>query len=115
LARGAVFEQHAAVTELFFCASANCTRLPPVRSECADRYFEQVLRLVAPRFVVCVGARVFRYFRDRYGRAGGAIRLEFGEGAAYVVRMPHPNAWMSEAARQREIGAGIAEIRGVDC
>jgi len=41
---GAKFEDHAPVTELFFCASADSTGLPPVRSECADRYFETVLR-----------------------------------------------------------------------
>lgn len=108
---GARFEDHAAVTEVFFCASASSVSLPPVRSQCADRYFETVLRLVLPRIVVCVGSRVFRYFRDRYGRAGGAIRLQLSQGTADVVRMPHPNGRMSEAERQREIGAAIGEIR----
>jgi hypothetical protein len=108
---GAKFEDHAAVTELFFCASTDSGRLPPVRSQCADRYFDVVLRLVALRVVVCVGARVFRYFRGRYGGGGGRIRIDFGQGVTDLVRMPHPNGWMSEAERQGEIAGAIAVIR----
>ena len=111
--RGARFEDHAAVTELFFCASADSAGLPPVRSECADRYFKTVLRLVAPRVVICVGARVFKYFRDRYGGGGGAMSVRFDQVEAALVRMPHPNARMSDQEREREIGAAIVEIRAM--
>jgi uracil-DNA glycosylase len=108
---GARFEDHTAVTELFFCASAGSAHLPQVESPCAAKYFETVLRLVAPRVVVCVGARVFDYFRERYGRAGGPIRLGCGQAAADVVQVPHPNARMSGAEREQEMGAAVAEIR----
>src|SRR5579883_1564225 len=110
---GSRFADHAAVTELFFCASTNATGLPPVRSACADRYFEHVLRLVAPRVVVCVGSRVFNYFGDRYGRRGGEIRLMFDGATAEVVRMPHPNGWMSEAERREAMDVAVGKIRAV--
>jgi hypothetical protein len=106
---GSRFADHAAVTELFFCASTDSTGLPPVRSACADRYFEQVLRLVAPRVVVCVGSRVFNYFRARYGRAGTEIKLPFDGATAKVVRMPHPNGW---GRRREEMDVAVEKIRG---
>ncbi len=108
---GAKFEDHAAVTELFFCASANSKGLPIVKSPCADKHFEDVLRLVEPKAVVCVGVRVFRYFRERYGMWAGNIRISYGQGTAFVVMIPHPNAWISRARREQEIEAALGQVR----
>jgi hypothetical protein len=108
---GPKFENHAAVTELFFCASVDSAHLGNVGSRCADRYFEGVLKLVAPKVVVCVGARVFRYFRNRYGGEGEKFPLQFGQLMEEVVRIPHPNAYISREKRQAEMSKAITHIR----
>src|SRR5262249_5669468 len=99
---GASFEEHAAVTELFLCASANSSGLPPVESPCADKHFDPVLQLVAPKVIICIGSRVFRYFWKRDDTVRKQSRLRYGQAEAAVVCAPHPNARMSSEQRRSE-------------
>lgn len=108
--RGEKFEDHAAVTELFYCATPDSTGLPPVESRCADRHFGEVLRLVRPKVVLCVGARVFRYFASKRRNAAG---VTFDGLRADLVRIPHPNARMSRLTRGDQISAAIQRVKGV--
>jgi hypothetical protein len=62
---GARFEDHAAVTELFFCATPNSSRLPRDNNPCADLFFDRVFLKVQPRLVICVWKSVFNYFQRR--------------------------------------------------
>jgi hypothetical protein len=59
--RGEKFEDHAVVTELFFCASANSSKLPKNNYPCADLYFDRVFRKVQPRLVICVWKTTLTY------------------------------------------------------
>ncbi len=61
------FEKVAAVTELFFCASASSRELPFAHSPCAERYFERVLAMVQPHVVFAIGRTVEKYLARRYG------------------------------------------------
>jgi hypothetical protein len=64
--RGEKFEDHAAVTELFFCASANSSKLPKDNYPCADLYFDRVFLKVRPRLVICVWKTSLTYFQNRF-------------------------------------------------
>lgn len=88
------FEEVAAVTELFFCASESANGLPIEQSPCAARYFEQVLSIIQPSVVFAVGRRVEDYLTQRFGRKDGVTFATWGdEGQPMVIGMPHPNAY----------------------
>jgi uracil-DNA glycosylase len=110
---GAKFEEHAAVTELYFCATTNSEGLPKVGSQCADRYLERILMLVSPKVVICVGKQVWTYFGDRYRVIDARIQARFGAGMAEVVTMPHPNDRLSKDERDRRMREAIKETRSV--
>ena len=61
------FENVAAVTELFFCASESSRGHPVEHSPCAEKYFERVLAIIQPQVVFAVGRRVETYLVRRYG------------------------------------------------
>jgi uracil-DNA glycosylase len=107
----ATFQDNAAVTELFLCASPHSGKLPLSGSKCADKYFERVLRLVSPGVVVCVGSPAWRYMRKHYGRPGEPVCARVGELKPRVVRMPHPNSEMPATQRQRELGEAVAGVK----
>ena len=106
---GRPFEDVAAVTELFLCASATARGLPVRTSPCADRFLRRVLDQVQPEVIVAVGRLVGSYFEDRApGRLGPLPVVTIGGRAVPVVEMPHPNArgakgagmvWATAAAR----------------
>ena len=88
------FEDIAAVTELFFCASESAGRLPIDHSPCAAKYFERVLSVIQPSVVFAVGRRVEGHMMRRFGCKNGAKFARWGdEGQAMVIGMPHPNAY----------------------
>jgi uracil-DNA glycosylase len=92
LGRNCLFEQVAAVTEIFLCATNNPRKLPYPESLCADLYFAEVVRLTNPRVVVAVGARVVNYFKTRQHRykTGNQLLLKFGDRDVPVAQIPHP-------------------------
>ena len=45
------------------------------------------------------------------GQCAGGIRIPFGQTAAEVVRMPHPNAWISKERRRGEIEAAVGRLQ----
>ncbi len=83
------FEDCAAVTELFFCATRDSEGLPIAESPCAARYFERVFLKVRPLVVCCVWKSVLRYFQ-RLARAGNqsTFVLTLGGHSALVIEMP---------------------------
>ena len=90
---GAKFEDHAAVTELFFCATENAANLPINIYPCADLYFDRVFRKVKPRIVVCVWKTVFEYFRRRFHmNTNESFLITIEEHSSMVVFLPHPNS-----------------------
>ena len=87
--KGAKFEDHAAVTELFFCASRNAKQLPIADSPCANFYFERVFLKVRPIVVFCVWKSVLKYFQKRartWDR--NSFLLTLGDHTALVVYIP---------------------------
>jgi len=89
---GAKFEEHAAVTELFFCATKNAQNLPKYSYPCADLFFDRVFLKVRPRLVVCVWKSAFEYFRRRFGIKGTeSFLITIGGHKSMVVYLPHPN------------------------
>jgi hypothetical protein len=103
----AAFEDHAAVTELFFCATKRANGLPCSTSPCANTYFERVFDQVKPKFVVCVGRKVLGYFRAKFG--DGDCRL--GGVTAKVAYIAHPNDPATAITeRKRLLESIVAEI-----
>lgn len=89
---GARFENHAVVTELFFCATLNSNRLPR-DNPCADLFFDRVFLKVQPRLVICVWKRALEYFRHRFHAiAQGNFLMTISGHSAIVVFLPHPNS-----------------------
>ena len=108
---GAKFEDHAAATELFFCASANSKLLPESGSDCADEYLEDVLAQVEPRAIVCVGERVLKYVQEQFDGGEARVFKRAGNGA-FVVCIPHPaDQRPTGAEREFSIEAAVVEIR----
>jgi hypothetical protein len=83
------FEDFAAVTELFFCATKDSEGLPIAESPCARKFFERVFLKVKPVIVCCVWKSVLRYFQ-RLARAGNrtSFVLTIGGHSALVIEMP---------------------------
>jgi hypothetical protein len=65
--KGAPFEDHAAVTELYYCSTLNTGtgRLPlHWDSPCMQTYFDDVFAQVQPKVIIAVGAPPRDYFRN---------------------------------------------------
>ena len=114
---GRAFEEVAAVTELFHCATKNADGLPARRSPCARRFLERVIALVRPCVIVAAGATVKGYFRSQWGSGPEGLHIRVGDQDVPVVTMPHPNEWgitKAECAErmERAIAAVIAFLAG---
>ena len=91
--KDAKFEDHAAVTELFLCATTDSKTLPRDVNPCAERYFDRVFLKVRPKVVICVWKTPFDYFRNRCGaRPNQDFRLTIQGHTAAVILSPHPNS-----------------------
>lgn len=110
---GAKFEDHAAVTELYFCASADANWLPEEGSDCADEYFGEVLAQVQPKVIICLGERVLGYMQEQYD--GGSSRVfRIAGGGALVICIPHPgNDKVTEPGREVCIDEAMKQLRSV--
>lgn len=98
---GEAFEEVAAVTELFLCATETSPGLVAGGSPCADRFLTPVLTLVQPRVVLAVGRTVGRVLGTSAPGAAGASVLRWPGGRATVIEMPHPNARGHRSAGMR--------------
>jgi uracil-DNA glycosylase len=101
---GAKFESHAAVTELFLCASKDSARLPIQERPCAARFLQRVVQQVRPKVVVAVGFTVHAYLlshlRSLSDTAAG-LSAAARRSAFALVLIEHP----------RRKGDGIADDR----
>jgi uracil-DNA glycosylase len=86
------FENVAAVTEIFLCATKDSKSLPNPESQCADLYLEDTVRLTNPEVIVAVGERVMRYFNMLTNKpwTRNYIVLKFVNRDIPVVKMAHP-------------------------
>jgi hypothetical protein len=101
------FEDHAAASELLFCATERAKGLPCATSPCANTYFERVFDQVKPKFVICVGKGVLGYFQAKWG--GGDCRL--CGVVAKVAYIAHPNDPGTTATeRRRLLAVAVAEV-----
>jgi uracil-DNA glycosylase len=108
------FEQVAAVTEIFFCATRDSRNLPNPGSPCADLYFGEIVRQTNPVVIVSVGARVMSYFTTRQHeyRTGDQLFLKFDDRSVPVVRMPHPaDPNLSESEKRQQFFCVAAKTR----
>lgn len=111
---GRPFEEVAAVTELFLCASEDAGVLGRAGTPCADRFLGRVMRVVEPRVVVAVGRVVEAHLRPRFGPQEGPFRAIVHGVKVLVVPMPHPNARGEKQARYDDAAAHIARELGVE-
>ena len=85
----AKFEDHAAVTELFLCATGNAKKLPVSESPCAKLYFERTFLKVRPILILPVWPSVLGYFQ-KIAKAPGekCFQLTLGGHSALVAYLP---------------------------
>jgi hypothetical protein len=94
--KGARFENHAAVTELFFCATRNSSTLPRDDYPCAKLFFDRVYLKVQPRLIICVWKSVFDYFRRRcHISTNENFIITIGGHSALVVFLPKRNPYQN--------------------
>ena len=88
------FEEVAAATELYFCASTNASGLDRRDNPCAKKFMERVFILVQPRVVIAVGKPVEKYLRQfMCGQSNDQLfNIKIGRHTTTVVPVPHPNA-----------------------
>jgi hypothetical protein len=115
---GAQFEDHAAVTELFYCATKDSTGVQRAVVEgnfqCAALYFARVLAQVKPLVVVAVGVPPAKYLRtQRIDGTDDCYRIRVGSHEAWVVELPHPAAFTSAARRQQSFDNAVSVIKRV--
>ncbi len=111
------FEDYAAVTELFFCATETAGKLPCASSPCANTYFKRVFEQVSPRVVVCVGKKVLRYFQNRFdGGESERFVMRLGERTAVVMWIAHPGNPDKDTKQREQLLRGVVEeARGIIC
>jgi hypothetical protein len=87
------FDEVAAVTELFFCASQSSQGLREPPSPCADKYFERVLGAIRPKIIFAVGRPVEENLASRLFCEGGKEFVKWGQSErALMLAIPHPNS-----------------------
>jgi uracil-DNA glycosylase len=86
------FENVAAVTEIFLCATKDSNGLPSPESPCADIYFGDTVGLTNPKVIVAVGGRVMEYFNILPNNKWiqNQMVLKFDGRAIPVDSIPHP-------------------------
>lgn len=108
------FEEFAAASELYLCATADTENLPELPlAPCALKFLLPIIAVVKPEIIVAVGGTVFRYFRDlpHSRRASGSRMLLHSliHGQAFrVVGIPHPaNEDITEEMKATLVGMAI--------
>ena len=113
----AAFEDHAAVTELFLCATKDSNRLSPLlsrgESPCADTFLPRTIRQVQPKALVAVGKVVLAYFRERCQVRDEMANVDFGFGRIRIVPVPHPADRLSNQEFNRRFAEAVATIKSL--
>jgi uracil-DNA glycosylase len=110
------FEEVAAVTEIFLCATKDSTFLPNPESQCADLYFGDTVLLTNPQVIVAVGERVMRYFNILPNKqwVQDHMVLKFENRDIPVVKMPHPgNPKLTEFEKNEGLAETAKRIREI--
>lgn len=110
---GRRFEEIAAVTELYFCATDSSEGLQKGERRCAERHLGLVFQIVRPRVVIAVGRDAERYLRPRFGAQNGPFRAAPGGVRVLVVPVRHPNAWGDRGSGDDDAIAVAATELGV--
>ena len=109
----AQFEDHAVVTELYFCATPDSKSLGRMKSPCANTYLNAVLDQVKPRLIICIGKLVWDYVRWKFAVEGDApFEVSWSGRKVRVVRTTHPND-PNEAGREQLLRNAIAEAQAL--
>lgn len=110
---GRPFEEVAAVTELFLCATEGSEEVRRGERRCAERYLRRVVQLVQPSVIVAVGRDVEQHLRPRFGPRTGPFRAVPGGVRVFVVPVRHPNAWGDRGATDEEALSAVAKELGL--
>lgn len=111
---GRAFEEVAAVTELYFCATETSEDVRRGKNVCAERYFARVVQLTQPRVIVAVGRAAESYLRPRFGPQTGPFRAAPGGCRLFVVPIRHPAAWGERGGSDDEAAAEVARALGIE-
>ena len=107
--QGVPFEDHAAVTELFLCASGTSQGVNASvyqrQSACADQFLKRVLALIKPKAIVAIGAAVKGYF---------AAPPAGGNGIP-VIAIPHPGDYWhyTDAQHAQALEESVEKLSGI--
>ena len=109
-----LFEEIAAATELYFCASTNASGLDRLNNPCAKKFMARVFVLMRPRAVVAVGRPVERYLRRFMCRSSNdqLFGVRIGGHTTTVVPVPHPNDHGERLARWKWATAAVGCVLG---
>lgn len=108
--QGCHFEDHAAVTEVFLCASNSSEKIygdvRNCRSQCANTFLCRVIQRLKPKVIVSVGKAVECFF--------SSCESQQTTDAPTLIPMPHPGDWRYKKADRERIEDGIvAAIKAV--
>lgn len=110
-----LFEEVAAASELYFCASKDTSGLNRFDYPCAQKFMARVFLLMRPKAVVAVGKPVKEYLqRFRCGSSNAPFfHIRIGGHTTTVIPVPHPNKpggcsaeWMWATAAVASVLAG---------
>jgi hypothetical protein len=107
-----LFEEVAAATELYFCASADASGIDRDDNPCAEKFMDRVFLLMRPRAVVAVGGPVKNYLRRFIcGPSNDQLFVvRIGGHTTTVVPVPHPNARGERLEKWRWATDAVASV-----
>lgn len=106
------FEEVAATTELYFCASESARGLDRDDNPCAEKFMARIFALMRPRAVVAVGNPVKRYLQRYKVNSGNDLLfdIEIGGHTTTVVPVPHPNAYIKRSTLWDRATVAVASV-----
>lgn len=105
------FEDVAATTEIFFCASNSANGLSS-ESPCANKFMARVFSLTRPRLTIAVGKVAESYLHKFRIVKGPILSIRIGNHESYMLSVPHPNFHGERITRWRVATTKAKELLG---
>jgi hypothetical protein len=107
----ATLENHAAVTELFLCATPDSAKLySQIKSSpCATKFLDRTIQQATPKVVVALGSAPDKYFRERAGTPSELVfKFRRAPLDLWLVPVPFPRYGWDKPRRVGKVAPVVA-------
>lgn len=96
---------HYALTEAVRCKAAKASDVHRALENCATKHLPETLELSGAKVIVLLGATARKAFAAVTKTKSIAVGTPFPWGDRVVVALPHPSAWVDDAAKALSLSA----------